>query len=195
MTRGEKWKKEVCTVCGLGTEKGPFIVKNGKYYHSKCLDELIEKERDNRRNAIKVMGLSTAFATAAFLGVDKLTSAATMPTGKESYVFLLPQLYFDPPNPQPGQILYRMNKGVFVYRNGVENRNIYSNRYIYETTVSSKGIFNGLSDIPNDGADFGPDTMLGATSPNQYGPPCTQTSGIQEALNYAQSELQMYFPP
>ena len=50
--------------------------------------------------------------------------------------------------------------------------------------VSSKGISNGLSDIPNDGAEFGPDTMLGASSPDQYGPPYTQTSGIQEAYNY-----------
>ena len=40
-------------------------------------------------------------------------------------------------------------------------------------TVSDKGIANGLSDIVNDGADFGVDT------------PQTQTSGIQEAVNYA----------
>ncbi len=40
-------------------------------------------------------------------------------------------------------------------------------------TVSAKGISNGLSDIINDGADFGVDT------------PGTQTSGIQEAWNYA----------
>jgi len=51
-------------------------------------------------------------------------------------------------------------------------------------TVSAKGISNGLSDTYNDGADFGPDTMLNATSPNQYGPPYTQTVGIQEAINY-----------
>jgi len=53
-------------------------------------------------------------------------------------------------------------------------------------TVSAKGMSNGLSDIPNDGFDFGPDTMLGATSKDQYGPPYTQTSGIQEAFNYLQ---------
>ncbi|MEM3829494.1 MAG: hypothetical protein QXP36_09825 [Conexivisphaerales archaeon] len=52
-------------------------------------------------------------------------------------------------------------------------------------TVSATGISNGLSNIFNDGADFGPDTLLGASSPNQYGPPYTQTSGIQEAINYA----------
>ncbi|MEM3859351.1 MAG: hypothetical protein QW478_08080 [Candidatus Micrarchaeaceae archaeon] len=52
-------------------------------------------------------------------------------------------------------------------------------------TVSAKGISNGLSNIFNDGADFGPDTLLGVSLPNQYGPPYTQTSGIQEAINYA----------
>jgi hypothetical protein len=51
-------------------------------------------------------------------------------------------------------------------------------------TVSPKGIANGLSDIPNDGADFGPDTMLGATDPSQIGPPYTQTYGLAEATYY-----------
>ena len=50
--------------------------------------------------------------------------------------------------------------------------------------VSSKGIVNGLSNIPNDGADFGPDTTLGATAPGQYGGTYTQSTGIQEAVNY-----------
>ena len=54
-------------------------------------------------------------------------------------------------------------------------------------TVSAKGISNGLSNIPNDGADFGPDTTLGASSPNQTGPPYTQTLGWQEAINYAET--------
>ncbi|MEM3845518.1 MAG: hypothetical protein QXU98_07450 [Candidatus Parvarchaeota archaeon] len=61
-------------------------------------------------------------------------------------------------------------------------------------TVSAKGISNGLSNIPNDGADFGPDTLLGASSPNQYGPPYTQTSGIQEAWNYALANPINYSP-
>ena len=51
--------------------------------------------------------------------------------------------------------------------------------------VSSKGIVNGLSNIPNDGADFGPDTTLGATAPGQYGSPYTTTTGVQEGINYA----------
>ena len=53
-------------------------------------------------------------------------------------------------------------------------------------TVSSKGRSNGLSTKINDGADFGPDTTLNAMSPSQTGPPYTQTSGIQEAINYVQ---------
>ena len=52
-----------------------------------------------------------------------------------------------------------------------------------EITVSAKGIVNGTSVYLNDGADFGPDTKLGTTTPEQYGPPYTATSGIQEALN------------
>jgi hypothetical protein len=47
-------------------------------------------------------------------------------------------------------------------------KNVRGKAYI---TVSAKGISNGLSDIPNDGADFGPDT------------PGTQTNGIMEAIN------------
>jgi len=63
--------------------------------------------------------------------------------------------------------------------------------------VSAKGISNGQSTIINDGADFGPDTMLGATSNDQYGPPYTQTAGIQEAINYVRSFANSetaYFP-
>jgi len=61
-------------------------------------------------------------------------------------------------------------------------------------TVSAKGIANGLSDIPNDGADFGPDTLYQATSKDQYGPPYTQTTGIQEAWNYAFASATANYP-
>jgi len=64
------------------------------------------------------------------------------------------------------------------------NNNIYNfPKKLPYITVSSKGISNGLSTIYNDGADFGPDTYLGTTTKNRYGPPYTQTGGIQEALN------------
>ena len=56
-----------------------------------------------------------------------------------------------------------------------------------EITVSSKGRSNGLSNKINNGADFGVDTTLGATSPNQTGSPYTQTKGILEAGNYLKS--------
>ena len=50
-------------------------------------------------------------------------------------------------------------------------------------SVSAKGIVNGLSDQPNDGCDFGPDTYNPSYSGS--GVPYTQTSGIQEASTYA----------
>ena len=56
-------------------------------------------------------------------------------------------------------------------------RNITGKPYI---TVSSKGLANGLSEYFNDGADFGPDSLQAEGS-------LTQTSGIQEAINYAVS--------
>ena len=64
----------------------------------------------------------------------------------------------------------------------LQMKNIRGKPYI---TVSAKGMINGLSNIPNDGADFGPDTTLGATAPTQTGSPYTETYGIQEAVSYA----------
>ena len=52
-----------------------------------------------------------------------------------------------------------------------------------EIVVSSKGIANGLSEEYNDGWDFGPDSYNPSIT---SGVPLTQTSGIQEALNYLQ---------
>ena len=63
----------------------------------------------------------------------------------------------------------------------LQETNIRGKPYI---TVSAKGIVNGLSRYPNDGADFGPDTTLGATAPGEYGAPYTQTTGLQETVNY-----------
>ena len=53
-----------------------------------------------------------------------------------------------------------------------------------EIVISSKGRSNGLSKKINDGADFGVDTTLGATSPNQIGAPYSVTGGLQELFNY-----------
>jgi len=78
-----------------------------------------------------------------------------------------------------------MDAGVTAFFDGIQGRTIYSNRNNNVITVSSRGISNGLSKVYNDGADFGPDTKLGSSNPGEYGPPNTQTSGIQEAWNYA----------
>ena len=67
-------------------------------------------------------------------------------------------------------------------KSGTDWKSINGKPYII---VSANGRSNGLSTKINDGSDFGPDTTLNATSPSQTGPPYTQTSGLQEALNYA----------
>ena len=66
-------------------------------------------------------------------------------------------------------------------KSGTDWKSINGKPYI---TVSSKGRSNGLSNKINDGADFGPDTTLNATSPSQIGSPYSLTSGIQEAIEY-----------
>lgn len=60
-------------------------------------------------------------------------------------------------------------------------------------TVSAKGVANGLSDKPNDDADFGPDTY----NPNYTGSgiPYTQTSGIAEAETYIMNNISGYDYP
>ena len=68
----------------------------------------------------------------------------------------------------------------------LQMKNIRGKPYI---TVSAKGMINGLSNIPNDGADFGPDTTKGAMAPGQYGSPYTQTSGLLESVDYMQSGM------
>ena len=67
-------------------------------------------------------------------------------------------------------------------KSGTDWKSINGKPYI---TVSSKGRSNGLSNKINDGADFGVDTTLGATSPNQTGPPYSYTYGVLEAINYS----------
>ena len=66
-------------------------------------------------------------------------------------------------------------------RSGTDWKSINGKPFI---TVSAKGRSNGLSNKINDGMDFGPDTTLNASSPNQTGPPYSPTLGIMEAINY-----------
>ena len=192
--KAKREKEPKCEICGLVIDKDGLEMRKKKYYHSKCLNEIIQRERQDRRSAIKVIGTGTAIVAASFLGVDRMASAVdTFPRnggGTSPRSFVLPQLFFDPVSPKPGEMWYRMDSGATVYHDGVKRRNIYSNGNNYFISVSSKGIINGLSTIPNDGADFGPDTTLGATSPGQVGSPYTTSYGLGEALQYYLNLLQ-----
>jgi len=87
-----------------------------------------------------------------------------------------------------------MDAGVTALFDGIQGKTIYSNRNNNVITVSSRGISNGLSKVYNDGAVFGPDTKLGSSTPGEYGPPYTQTSGIQEEWNYAFASATTGYP-
>jgi hypothetical protein len=77
----------------------------------------------------------------------------------------------------PNTIQYVIQEDGFWYVASKEK-----NPYVPYITVSAKGVANGLSTEYNDGYDFGPDSY----DPNSTASiPYTQTSGIQEAYNYA----------
>ena len=76
----------------------------------------------------------------------------------------------------PNTIQYVIQEDGFWYIASKEK-----NPYVPELTVSAKGVANGLSTEYNDGYDFGPDTYDPTSTAT---PPYTQTSGIQEAINY-----------
>jgi len=137
------------------------------------------------------MGVGAIIAGASILGIDRLASAFTIISrAGRTYnqgQFVLLGLFSDPVNPLPGQVWYRMDAGVTAFFDGIQGRTIYSNRNNNVITVSSRGISNGLSKVYNDGPDFGPDTMLNATSKGQYGPLYRKTSGLLEAVNYQQA--------
>ena len=57
-----------------------------------------------------------------------------------------------------------MDRGVTAFRDRISLRNIYNNYDDFFNGVPSKGIANSHSPIPNDGADFGPDTLRTAST-------------------------------
>jgi len=79
----------------------------------------------------------------------------------------------------PNTIQYVIQEDGFWYIASKEK-----NPYVPYITVSAKGVANGLSNEPNDGADFGPDSYDPTSTAT---PPYTQTSGIQEWANYCSS--------
>lgn len=196
-------RKVRCYLCGkkiLNTDHRMYFVDTGYYSHEKCNEEITHMDTNGRRKAIKVIATTSAIAGAVALGADKLmnitdskhSSLLSKPQTAQPYEtvitsqgIILPSLTSDPANPEPGQMWYRSDAGVTAHYDATENRVIYSNRIVTDgTVVTSKGIINGLSVLINDGQDFGPDTMSGATQPSQVGSPYTQTSGIMEVANY-----------
>ena len=179
-------RKARCALChGKILVDAPYSINNGLICHDACIEETKNLDNNVRRRTLKLMGIGAAFAGATAIGASRLVSASgVQQTQITANGVILPSLTSDPANPEPGQMWYRSDAGVTAHFDAIENRVIYSNRIVNGSeVVSSKGIANGLSVLPNDGQDWGPDTMLGATAPGQYGSPYTETLGIQEGYN------------
>ena len=88
-------------------------------------------------------------------------------------------------NNDPVLIPYVIQEGSFWYVAYKEK-----NPFVPEITVSAKGIANHMSEEINDGCDFGPDSYNPSVT---SGVPLTQTSGIQEAIIYAVSTIQLHY--
>ena len=186
-------RKARCALChGKILIDAPYSINNGLICHDACIEETKNLDNNVRRHTLKLMGIGAAFAGATAIGASRLASASgVQQTQITANGVILPSLTSDPANPEPGQMWYRSDAGVTAHFDAIENRVIYSNRIVDGSeVVSAKGIVNGLSVLPNDGQDWGPDTMLGATAPGQYGPTYTTTSGFSEAVNYATSNKQ-----
>jgi len=180
-----------CENCYKKIKVSEVSIINGLIYHGECINNTQGNVNTEKMDVLKTMGIGAIIAGASILGIDRLASASTtISRAGGTYnqgQFVLPGLFSDPVNPLPGQVWYRMDAGATAFFDGIQGRTIYSNRNNNVITVSSRGISNGLSKVYNDGADFGPDTMLNATSKGQYGPPYTKTSGLLEAVNYQQA--------
>jgi len=204
-------RKVRCYLCGrkiLRTDSRIYDPETGHYSHASCETERSTIDGNDRRKAVKKLAISAGIAGLVAVGADKFPgfvsqsekTDAQFQTAMETIItsqgIILPSLSSDPANPAPGQIWYRSDAGVIAHFDAIQNRVVYSSEINDgNVNVTSKGIVNGLSVLPNDGTGgFGPDTKLGATSPSQYGPPYTQTTGIQEAWNYAFATATTGFP-
>ena len=179
-------RKARCALChGKILVDAAYSINNGLICHDTCIEETKNLDNNVRRRTLKLMGIGAVFAGATAIGASRLASASgVQQTQITANGVILPSLTSDPANPEPGQMWYRSDAGVIAHFDAIENRVIYSNRIVDgSAVVSAKGIANGLSVLPNDGQDWGPDTMLGATAPGQYGSPYTNTTGIWEAYN------------
>ena len=173
-------------------------MQTGYYSHQSCFTESKTMGGNERRRAVKKIAVGAAIVGAIAAGAGKLIDISSQSKGSNSPAaqtiltsqgLIPPALTSDPANPVPGQMWYRSDAGVEAHFDGVQNRVVYSSEINDgNVNVTSKGIINGLSVLPNDGkGGFGPDTTKGATAPGQYGSPYTETVGNQEALTYLES--------
>ena len=192
-------RKVRCYLCGkkILAEGDLFLFHGdtGYYSHQSCLVESTTISGNERRRAVKKIAVGAAVVGAMAAGAGKFIDISSQSKGSlnspdtqtilTSQGLILPSLTSDPANPVPGQMWYRSDAGVTAHFDAVQNRVVYSSEINDgNVNVTSKGIINGLSVLPNDGkGGFGPDTTKGATAPGQYGSPYTETSGILEGVN------------
>ena len=190
-------RKVRCYLCGKKIlAKGDLYLFDGDtgyYSHQYCMTESTTISGNERRRAVKKIAVGAAVVGAIAAGAGKFLDVSSQSKNSPaaqtiltSQGLILPALTSDPANPVPGQMWYRSDAGVEAHFDGVQNRVVYSSEINDgNVNVTSKGIVNGLSVLPNDGkGGFGPDTTKGTTAPGQYGSPYTETSGIQEGVNY-----------
>ena len=190
-------RKVKCYLCGKKIlAKGDLFLFHGDtgyYSHQSCQVESTTISGNERRRAVKKIAVGAAVVGAIAAGAGKFLDVSSQSKNSPAAQTILtsqglipPALTSDPANPVPGQMWYRSDAGVMAHFDGVQNRVVYSSEINDgNVNVTSKGIINGLSVLPNDGkGGFGPDTTLGATAPGQYGSPYTETSGIQESTDY-----------
>ena len=201
-------RKVHCYLCGrkmLKASQRIYDAESGHYSHAICEKEKQLTGTNERRSAVKKIVAGAGVLGLTAVGVDKFTNFGRMSnsvfssnakdqtanpeleTVITSQGIILPSLTSDPANPVAGQMWYRSDAGVTAHYDSIQNRVVYSSEINNgNVNVTSKGIINGLSVLPNDGTGgFGPDTTLGATSVGEIGSPYTQSSGIQEAFNYS----------
>ncbi len=187
-------RKVKCYLCGKKIlAKGDLFLFHGDtgyYSHQSCQAESTTISGNERRRAVKKIAVGAAVVGAIAAGAGKLIDISSQSKNSPAAQTILtsqglipPALTSDPSNPVPGQMWYRSDAGVMAHFDGVQNRVVYSSEINDGNVhVTSKGIINGLSVLPNDGTGwFGPDTTKGATAPGQYGSPYTVTNGIMEA--------------
>ncbi len=193
-------RKVRCYLCGKKIlAKGDLFLfheDTGYYSHHSCQAESATISGNERRRAVKKIAVGAAVVGAIAAGAGKFLDVSSQSKNSPAAQTILtsqglipPALTSDPANPVPGQMWYRSDAGVEAHFDGVQNRVVYSSEINDGNVhVTSKGIVNGLSVLPNDGTGwFGPDTTKGATSRGQYGSPYTETTGIQDAIEWQKS--------